>query len=83
MDNPICADTITHHIAAIVLNYFRSGEGYPPSTGEYKLIDAIASVDFDLQTALEPGFPGLVDAVRSAQGDVDGLRELKLIVSGA
>lgn len=83
MDNPICADHITRHIAAVVLNYFQPDEGYRPSTGEYKVIDAIASVDYDLQTAIEHGFPGLVDAVRSAQGDVDGLRELKLIASGA
>jgi len=82
MHNPMQERDITKHIASIVLNHFRS-EGYRPSTGEGKVIAAIAGVDYDVQEAFACGFPALVKAVRIAQCDRDGIETLREIAGAA
>jgi hypothetical protein len=59
---PMAEPVITHHIASVVLGYLREG-GWPPSTGEERLIDAAFNLDPDTATACL-SCPGLLEAVR-------------------
>lgn len=64
--NPLCADTITPHIAAIVLHHFRSGDLHLwrlASSGERAILDAATLVDPTLMRDLLYRFPGLYAAI--------------------
>ena len=61
--------TITHHLAAIVANYFDPRFGWRASTGELAYIEAAAMGDDRLLSKLALGFPGLVEAVRKARSE--------------
>jgi len=64
--------------AAIVLTYFRRGAGrYAGTPFEQALVRAIDLATFDQQLRLAKGYPGLVEAVRTAREGRPGLRRLE------
>lgn len=74
---------ISPHTAAIVLAYFGSRLGYPGSSGEDKLIDAIASTSGDYYyDGWRRGFPAEFEAVQIARR-LGGINVLASIVQSA
>lgn len=82
--NPLCSETITPHIAAIVLWHFRSGDPELwrlPSTGEAAVLTAATAVDPDLMRRLLFGsFTGLYNAIGIVRSI--GPAELEAIARG-
>jgi hypothetical protein len=75
---PMADETITHHIAGVVLGWQREG-GWSPSGGEDALIAAAFSLDIDTARACLP--KGLCDAVELYRSE--GARGLLAVMEAA